>query len=110
MYSAFYCGGHRYLAFVFLLKNETSAIWAWLGTMIGATVIVSMLAMKFEFFQWLNGWLIFNMLGGSFDEETGLYLFFWQQAGGMMRMVTAGILGTLVFLAVGMIGARNRNK
>lgn len=79
--------------------------------MLGADVIVSMLAMKFEFFQWLKGWLVLEMVStGEFDAQTGLLMMLWQQPDGMGRAVTAGILGTLVFLVIGVIGARNKRR
>ena len=107
----FIVGVSGYIAFTFLLKNETQAIWAWAGTMIGVDVVVSLLAMKFQFFQWLAGWLVYSMVSVyEINEETGEMFMLWQMAGGMQKTLWAGILGTVVFLLIGIMGARSKNR
>lgn len=107
----FIAGVSGYYAFVFLLKNELQASWAWVGTMIGVNVVISLLAMKIGFFKWLAGWLIYNLVSAyELNEETGELIMIWQTAGGMQRTVMAGILGTIVFMVIGIMGARSKSR
>ncbi|MBR1930997.1 MAG: ABC transporter permease [Lachnospiraceae bacterium] len=98
-----------YLAFIFWLKNELRAIWVWLGVVMLGSQIVSLLGLKFQFFKWLSGWLIFELVSAyDFDEVTGEMYMIWDKAAGMTRAMSAGIITAIIFLVLGMIVTRKK--
>lgn len=98
-----------YLVFALLLKNEMQAVWAWIAAFYGVGFTVSILAMKIKFFQWLQGWLAYYLVAAfEYDEENNQFLMMWHTSSGMTRMMIAGVLGTLVFWVIGIIGIRSK--
>ncbi len=105
----FIAGVTGHLAFLFLLKNENSAIWAWVGTFLVGNMIASLLGLKIRFFKWLADWMVYGLAGSyTIDGETGAMTMLWDTAKGMQRAILAGVLGTVVFMVIGIIGAKKR--
>lgn len=105
----FICGVTGAYVLIFLLKSETAAIWAWFGVFMGITMPISLLGMKFKFLEQLSKWLVFDILGDiTLDEATGSWYMIWETAEGFTRTILAGVLGTVVFLVIGIIGLRKQ--
>ncbi|MBQ3512319.1 MAG: ABC transporter permease [Lachnospiraceae bacterium] len=105
----FICGVTGAYVFIFLLKNETKVIWTWLGVFIGVAMPISLLGMKFKFLEHLSKWLVFDILGDvTIDEAAGDWYMIWETSEGLTRTILAGVLGTIVFLVIGMIGMRKK--
>ena len=103
------CGVTGAYAFLFLFENEIGAIWAWLGVFLGLTLPVSLLGMKFSLFEKLNNWLVLNLLAAmNIDKVSGEYYMIWETSEGFTRTVLAGVIGTIVFLVIGIISVRKK--
>jgi len=93
-----------YYAFVFLLNSEINAIWAWLVTVIGSSIVTELLGMKIPFFAKLHGWMIYSLVTASIEnEQTGSYMMIWEQPGGLIKIVLGGAIWAVIALALGMI-------
>lgn len=93
-----------------LLGNITSAIWSWCGIMIAFPMIVSLLSLKFNFFSWLNRWLIFHIVTDYyFSVEEDRLIYIWSTEQGIYHCLLTGFLGILVFIILGILGFRKRD-
>lgn len=103
------CGACGAVSLFYILGSETKAIWVWLLLMVGVTGVVSLLGMKFEVFARLSHWLIITLVTeNSTNPETGVITMVWDTAEGLHRCIMAGVLGTIVFLAAGLVGVHRK--
>lgn len=96
------------ICFCFFFNMGTSMVptlWI-LGIVYVIPKSLSFLSLKFAFFGRFTRWFPSEMLRLRYDES-GLH-FFWDTADGLLRCYTAGIIGTLVFLLVGMYWLKKR--
>lgn len=94
------------LVFLLLIDSETMAVWAWFGIMVGVPIITNLLGLKFSFFQWFGKWTLLNLI--QTQAGTDSVTFIWSTAEGLKQCFIAGILGTIVFIAIGIIGYRKK--
>lgn len=105
----FMAGVSGALALTFIFKNETNAVWCWVGIFVGISFVASLLGMKLEIFQNLEEWLAFNIVGNvQVNEATGDWYMLWDSNKGFLQTTLAGILGTQVFVVAGVLGVRKR--
>lgn len=103
------CGACGAVALFYVLGSETKGSWVWVLLIIGVTGAVSLLGMKFEPFYRLSRWLIYNIVTeNSTNPETGVITMVWETAEGLGRCVMAGVIGTLVFLVLGLAGVHKK--
>lgn len=104
---AFICGSCGAVALFYALGSDSKAAWAWIILFIVVNIIVSLLGLKFETMHTLSEWLVYNVLGeSSIDPATGMSLMIWETAEGLPRCILSGVIGTVVFFIVGLVGAR----
>lgn len=98
-----------FITMYFISGSATSAIWNWIGFIVGIPMITSVLGLKFQFFEWLDSWLIFSVTTSyTFDEQSSSLVYLWSSKEGMLHCLLAGFLGTIVFLIVGILKFRKK--
>lgn len=106
----FMAGIAIYYAMLFWTKNEMSAIWGWLIGVIGLGKVFSLLGLKFEVFRLLDKCMIYELAQMyDMDEETGKMRMIWETLDGRIWVIMVGIVTTLVFLALAIIGSRRKD-
>lgn len=106
---AFVAGVSGVVALLFIARSEMNAVWSWIGIMIGVSAVVSILGMKIKIFAKLSGWLLWNMVSSvAVDEKTSSLVMIWTSKEGFYKLILAGILGTAIFIAAGLIGIKKR--
>lgn len=106
---SFIAGFTATVTLYFILGSMTSAIWSWIGIIVGIPMITSILGLKFKFFEWLDSWLIFQVTTSyTFDENIGAIVYLWSSKEGMCHCLLAGFLGIIVFLIIGILGFRKK--
>ena len=104
----FMAGIAIYYALLFWMRNEMHAVWGWLAGVAGVGQVVGLLGMKFSFFQKVEKILIYRLVGMyDYDEENGLRLI-WETANGRIWCVMVGLVTTVIFLALAVIGSRKK--
>lgn len=101
------CGEIAAITLMFVINSVSGAIWMWLGLFMGIPMATALLSMKFEFFRWLNSWLVYSITGEQILVE-GNSVMIYTAAEGIRRCLLAGGLGTLVFIVLGVIVLRKR--
>lgn len=103
----FICGACGAVALFYALGSDTKATWAWMILFVVVNIIVSLLGMKFDTLHHLSRWLVYNVLGeNSMDPVTGMSVMIWETTEGLTRCVLSGVIGTVVFFILGLVGAR----
>lgn len=99
-----------FITIYFILGSMTSAIWNWIGFILGIPMITSILGLKFQFFEWLDSWLIYSVTAScTFDEQSNSLVYLWSSTEGMLHCLLAGFLGTIVFLIIGILKFRKKS-
>ncbi|HKM35755.1 MAG TPA: ABC transporter permease [Lachnospiraceae bacterium] len=101
------CGEVAAITLLFILNSFSGATWAWIGIFLGVPSAAALLGMKFTFFRWLNGWLVYSITGEQSIVE-GNPVMIYQTAEGVQKCLFAGALGTLVFLVIGVLVLRKK--
>ena len=97
------------ISLYFLIGNMAACIWSWIGTIVVFPIITSLLGIKFKFFEWLNSWLIYQLLASPEIDENMNFIYTWSSSAGMQKCLTAGLLGTIVFFIIGILGFRKKD-
>lgn len=87
--------------------SRSAGIWSWLLIMVAAPTVVGLLGMKFELCARLASWLLYAILSYVGVGEEWL-VFSWSTTEGFMRCLGAGIIGTAVFILLGLMSIRRR--
>lgn len=98
------------LTLCFLFGSASAATWGWLIIFRGVPIVCQLLALRFTFFPILDSWMVVNLIGarvsGTVDDLNIHWL--WQTPDGLYRTLMAGLLGTLIFLVIGIVGMRRK--
>ncbi|MDE6314466.1 MAG: ABC transporter permease [Lachnospiraceae bacterium] len=96
------------LTFYYIFGSVQTMIWGFLGVFVAFPMVISLLALKFHFFQQLNNWLIYSMVSYySWDENENL-VFLWNTTDGFFQLITAGIIGIVIFTIIGIFGIEKK--
>lgn len=98
------------ITLAFILKSSMAGTWSWIGIFLGVPAISSMLAMKFEFFNKLNGWLVYNVTGEGVPDPVNesLNVMLYMTNDGLVRCLLAGVIGIAVFVIIGVLALRKK--
>lgn len=101
------CGEVAALTLMFLIGSVNGAVWSWLGIFMGVPAATALLGMKFEFFRWLNGWLVYTLTGAQTTLGDNTVMIYMTMEG-MQKCLIAGALGTLIFIILGVVALRKK--
>lgn len=95
------------ISLYYMTGSSGASIWSWLLIMVAVPVVVSLLGMKFELCARLSSWLLYTMVSYTAASDEWL-VFSWSTTAGFLRCQEAGIIGTALFIALGIMAVRRR--
>ena len=95
------------ISLYYVTGSRSASIWSWLLIMVVVPMVVSLLGMRFELCERLTPWLLYTMLSYVTAGEEWL-VFSWSTTAGFLRCLEAGIIGTALFIALGIMAVRRK--
>lgn len=95
------------ISLYYVTGSRSASIWSWLLIMVALPTVVNLLGMKFEFCEKLASWLLYTMVSYTAAGEEWL-IFSWSTAAGFLRCQEAGIIGTVLFIVLGITAVRRK--
>ncbi len=104
---AWIAGMTAVMSLYYLTGSRSAGIWSWLLIMVAVPAAVGLLGLKFAFCERLSSWLLYTMVSYcALDGDRLLYN--WSTGAGVLKCMTAGFIGILVFMALGIVAIRRR--
>lgn len=95
------------ISLYYVSGSRSASIWSWLLIMVAVPSVVTLLGYKFAFCAKLASWLLYPMVSAtSMGDEWIVYS--WSTTAGFLKCQEAGIIGTSLFLALGIAAIRRR--
>lgn len=96
------------ITFAFLIGSVMGSTWTWMGVFVCVPMACELLGMKFEIFTRISKWLAYSVAGeGTMTEDMG-FVMVWMSREGFIRCILTGLIGTAVFLVIGVLGMRRK--
>ncbi len=91
-----------------VVQKDMTAVLVWVSIYYLIPIAFFFIGMKLEWFARIFRWMPYSFL----NMEVGAYLHrydcIWDQAGGIARCIAAGIVGIVIFIAVGLLTFRRK--
>lgn len=95
------------ISLYYVTGRGSAGIWSWLLIIVAVPSVVTILGYKFAFCAKLASWLLYPMVSTvSAGEEWLVYS--WSTTAGFLKCQEAGIIGTSLFLVLGILSIRRR--
>lgn len=95
------------ISLYYVTGSRSASLWGWLLIIVAVPSVVRILGFKFAFCAKLSSWLIFPMVS-SVTVEGDWLAYSWSTTAGFLKCQEAGIIGTSLFLALGIAAIRRR--
>lgn len=104
---AWIAGMTAFISLYYVTGKESTSIWSWILIMVAVPTVVGLLGMKFELCTRLSSWMLYTMV--SYTEPSGEWLIYnWSTAAGFLKCQEAGVIGTSLFIVLGILAIRRR--
>ncbi len=104
---AWIAGMTAVISLYYVTGSRSVSIWSWLLIMVVVPAVVGLLGYRFAFCARLASWLLYPMV--SAVSEAGEWLVYtWSTTAGFLKCQEAGIIGTSLFLILGIWAIRRR--
>lgn len=95
------------ISLYYVTGSNNASIWIWLLVIVALPTVVGVLGMRFEFCAKLASWLLYPMVSSVTPTEEWLE-FSWSTTAGFLKCQEAGVIGTLLFIVLGILAIRRR--
>lgn len=100
-------GMAAFISLYYITGSGGAGIWSWLLAIVAAPAVVKVLGLRFEICERLASWLLFNI--ASYTAVNGEWLTYsWSTTAGFLKCMEAGIIGTSLFITLGILAVRRR--
>lgn len=96
-----------FMSLYYVTGSASISIQLWVLVIVAAPIVVSLLGMRFDFCARLASWLLYHMVTTVTPTEEWLE-FNWSTTAGFLKCQEAGIIGTSLFIVLGIWGIRRR--
>ncbi len=104
---AWIAGMAAIISLYYVTGSRSASILSWILIMVAVPGVVSLLGMKFELCRRLASWLLYSMVSNI--EVSGDWLVYsWSTAQGFLKCQAAGIIGTALFIVLGIVAIRRK--